>query len=58
VTTEKAAYSEPPVRRKRLDLDAMERPCVDCEVGEPHACPLLRYDDPSSGRPEGGESRG
>lgn len=26
----------------RIHLDAMERPCVDCEVGEPHCCPLLR----------------
>lgn len=42
--TEQPPY--PPVRRRRLDLDAMEVPCRDCEVGEPHVCPLLRYDVP------------
>ena len=29
------------IEQKRLALDAMERPCIDCEVGEPHCCPLL-----------------
>jgi hypothetical protein len=28
--------------RRALVLDAMERPCADCETGEPHACPLWR----------------
>lgn len=26
---------------KVLPLDIMARPCPDCEVGEPHACPRL-----------------
>lgn len=43
-TENNPAYAGPAewqIRRQRVALDAMERPCVDCEVGEPHACPLL-----------------
>jgi hypothetical protein len=28
-----------------LSLDAMEMPCADCFVGEPHVCPLLVWTD-------------
>jgi hypothetical protein len=28
--------------RKPIHADRMEMPCADCEVGEPHVCPLWR----------------
>lgn len=39
---EGGALVERIVYRVPMALDAMERPCADCEVGEPHVCPTLR----------------